>query len=79
MPNMCTVAFYVLQRLNNSCAIYAIYTVVSAHEFIQKTASANSLSKPPAANLPVFVPGPTCNREEYTGWFFLTGAPKYSK
>ena len=29
MPNMCTGAFYVLQtRLNNSCAIYAIYTVV---------------------------------------------------
>ena len=29
MPNMCTGAFYVLQRLNNSCAIYAIYTVVN--------------------------------------------------
>ena len=29
MPNMCTGAFYVLDRLNNSCAIYAIYTVVS--------------------------------------------------
>ena len=29
MPNMCTGSFYVLQRLNNSCAIYAIYTVVS--------------------------------------------------
>ena len=28
MPNMCSGAFYVLQRLNNSCAIYAIYTVV---------------------------------------------------
>ena len=28
MPNMWTGAFYVLQRLNNSCAIYAIYTVV---------------------------------------------------
>ena len=28
MPNMCTGSFYVLQRLNNSCAIYAIYTVV---------------------------------------------------
>ena len=28
MPNMCTGAFYVLQRLNKSCAIYAIYTVV---------------------------------------------------
>ena len=27
MSNMCTGAFYVLQRLNNSCAIYAIYAV----------------------------------------------------
>ena len=27
----------------------------SAHEFIQTTASANSLSRPPAANLPVIV------------------------
>ena len=29
MPNMFTGSFYVLQRLNNSCAIYAIYTVVA--------------------------------------------------
>ena len=28
MPNMCTGAFDVLHRPNNSCAIYAIYTVV---------------------------------------------------
>ena len=28
MPNMCTGDFHVLQRLNNSCGIYAIYTVV---------------------------------------------------
>ena len=35
MPNMCTGAFYVLQRLNNRCAIYAIYTVV---EWIEYTA-----------------------------------------
>ena len=46
----------------------------SAHEFIQTTASANSLSRPPAANLPVFVPGTTYSREEYTGCVFLTGA-----
>ena len=34
MPNMCTGAFYVLHRLNNSCAIYAIYTVVLYDSFI---------------------------------------------
>ena len=43
----------------------------SAHEFIQTTASANSLSRPPAANLPVFVPGTTYSREEYTVCVFL--------
>ena len=28
MPKMCSGSFHVLQRLNNSCAIYAIYSVV---------------------------------------------------
>ena len=51
----------------------------SAHDFIQTTASANSLSRPPAANLPVFVPGTTYSREEYTRCFFLLVLPKYSK
>ena len=43
--------------------------IQSAHEFIQTTASANSLSRPPAANLPVFVPGTTYSRKEYTVFF----------
>ena len=30
-------------------------------------------------NLPVFVPGTTYNREEYTGCFFSLVLPKYSK
>ena len=30
MPKMCSGSFHVLQRLNNSCAIYAIYTVVTS-------------------------------------------------
>ena len=34
--------------------------ICSTHEFIQTTASVNSLSRPPAANLPVFLlPGTT--------------------
>ena len=33
MPSMCTGCFYVLQRRNNNCAIYAIYTVVYGNNF----------------------------------------------
>ena len=42
----------------------------SAQEFIKKTASANSLSRPPAANLYVYVLCTTYSREEYTGCFY---------
>ena len=31
MPSMCTGCFYVLQRRNNNCAIYAIYTVARGY------------------------------------------------
>ena len=44
MPNMCTGAFYVLHRLNNSCAIYAIYTVVSFILFLPITFLVNPVS-----------------------------------
>ena len=44
--------------------------IQSAQEFIQTTASANSLSRPPAANLHVYVLGTTYSREEYTGCFY---------
>ena len=41
----------------------------SVQEFIQTTASANSLSRPPAANIHFYVFGTIYSREEYTGCF----------
>ena len=43
--------------------------IQSAQEFIQTTASANSLLRPPAANLHFYVLGTIYSREEYT-WCF---------
>ena len=48
-------------------SINSMYTHIhSDHKFIQTTASASSLSRPPAGNLPVYVPGNTHSREEYS-------------